>query len=142
MARRKTQPKTRILPMSQTIIATKPFSLKTTAFWGLKIILALLFLAAAGFKISGAHMMVHEFGEVGLGQWFRYFTALTELTGAVFLLWPGRTVYGAALLACVCIGAFFAQLLAIHQDVVHTIALGMILTAIAWTHRKQTGLFR
>jgi len=127
--------------MSQTITANKPFSLRTTAFWGLKIILALLFLAAAGFKISGAPMMVHEFGEVGLGQWFRYFTALTELTGAVLLLWPGRTVYGSALLTCVCIGAFFAQLLAIHQDVAHTIVLGLVLALITWVHRKQTGFF-
>jgi uncharacterized membrane protein YphA (DoxX/SURF4 family) len=125
--------------MSQTIIGSRPFNLKTAAFWGLKIILALLFLAAAGAKLAGTPMMVHEFGLVGFGQWFRYFTALTELTGAILLLWPGRTVYGAALLTCVCAGAFFAQLLAIHQDVMHTLVLGAILAAIAWSHRQQTG---
>ena len=36
-----------------------------------------------------------------------------------------------------CAGAFFAQLLAIHQDVVHTLVLGGILGAVAWAHRGQ-----
>jgi uncharacterized membrane protein YphA (DoxX/SURF4 family) len=110
---------------------------KSAAFWVLKIVLALLFLAAAGAKISGQPMMVKEFGEVGLGQWFRYFTALMEISGAVLLLWPGRTAIGAAILAGVCVGAFFAQLLAIHMDVVHTIVLSAIFLAIVWFNRNQ-----
>jgi hypothetical protein len=37
----------------------------------------------------------------------------------------------------VCIGAFFAQLLAIHMDVVHTIVLTAIFLTIAYAHRGQ-----
>jgi uncharacterized membrane protein YphA (DoxX/SURF4 family) len=127
--------------MSNSMAAAKPMNIKVIAFWGLKIFLGLFFVTMAGFKLAGAPMMVQEFGLVGLGQWFRYFTAVVEISGAVLLLWPGRTVYGAVLLAGVCGGAFFAQILAIHQDFVHTIILGSIFAAIAWTHRKQTGFF-
>ncbi len=34
-------------------------------------------------------MMVAEFNRVGLGQWFRYFTAFVEIAGGILLLWPG-----------------------------------------------------
>ena len=123
--------------MSSTSVTTRSFAVKSAAFWGLKGVLALLFLAAAGAKIAGLPMMVAEFGKVGLGQWFRYFTALMEISGAVLLLWPGRTAIGAAILAGVCVGAFFAQLLAIHMDVVHTIVLSAIFLAIVWFNRNQ-----
>jgi uncharacterized membrane protein YphA (DoxX/SURF4 family) len=125
------------LPMSSTTIPNSSTSLKTILLWALKIGLALLFLAAAGAKIAGAPMMVAEFGMVGLGQWFRYFTALMEISGAILLLLPGRTAIGAAILAGVCIGAFFAQLLAIHMDIVHTIVLAAIFLAIVWFNRRQ-----
>jgi len=123
--------------MSATVSSSKQVSIKGAAFWAVKILLALKFFAFAGFKLSGQPMMVKEFGEVGLGQWLRYVTGLLEITGAVLLLWPGRTVFGAGLLACVCVGAFFAQLLAIHVDVIHTIVLTAIFASIAWFHRHQ-----
>jgi len=123
--------------MSNSMAAAKPMNIKVIAFWGLKIFLGLFFLTMAGFKLAGAPMMVQEFGLVGLGQWFRYFTAVVEISGAVLLLWPGRTAIGAAILACVCVGAFFAQLLAIHMDVVHTIVLSAIFLAIVWFNRNQ-----
>jgi uncharacterized membrane protein YphA (DoxX/SURF4 family) len=123
--------------MSDTAIASKPGQVKTIGFWVVKGVLALLFLAAATAKLVGVPQMVAEFNMVGFGQWFRYFTALMEISGAVLLLWPGRTAYGALVLACVCIGAFFAQLLAIHMDVVHTIVLTAIFLTIAYAHRGQ-----
>ena len=123
--------------MSGVTIATKSTNLKSAAFLGLKFLLAAMFLAAAGAKLAGAKMMVAEFDLVGLGQWFRYFVALVEITGAVLLLWPGRSVYGALVLAGVCGGAFLAQILAIHMDFVHTIILGAVFLAIAWGQRAQ-----
>ncbi len=123
--------------MSSTTISSHSPSAKTIAFWALKIVLALLFLAAAAAKIAGTPMMVAEFGKVGLGQWFRYFVALMEISGAIILLVPGLTAIGAAILAGVCIGAFFAQLLAIHMDVAHTIVLAATFLAIVWFNRRQ-----
>ena len=120
-----------------SIAATNPpRRARTISFWLLKIVLALMFAAAGGFKLMGAPMMVAEFQHVGLGQWFRYFTGTCEIVGAVLLLLPAATGFGAVLLTCVCIGAFFAQLLVLHGDVIHTLVLAAILAAIAWSSRK------
>ncbi len=126
--------------MSDAIMSTKSANIKSIAFTILKVLLALMFLAAAGAKLAGVPMMVAEFNLVGLGQWFRYFVAIVEITGAVLLLWQGRGAYGALVLACVCGGAFLAQILAIHMDVIHTIVLGAIFLAIAWVQRAQLGV--
>jgi len=110
---------------------------KTIGLWVVKIVFALLFLAAAGFKLSGAPPVIQEFDQIGLGQWFRYFTALCEAGGAILLLWPAATGFGAILLTCVSIRAFFAQLLVLHQDVIHTIVFAVVLGTIAWISRDQ-----
>jgi uncharacterized membrane protein YphA (DoxX/SURF4 family) len=123
--------------MSVTATSARSLDIKSIAFLVLRVLLAVMFLAAAGAKLAGVKMMVAEFGLVGLGQWFRYFTAIVEISGAVLLLWPGRSAYGALILACVCAGAFLAQVFAIHMDVVHTIVLGAIFLAIAWGQRAQ-----
>jgi uncharacterized membrane protein YphA (DoxX/SURF4 family) len=119
---------------------TAPISvarLKTIGFWLLKILLAAIFIFAGGAKLAGLPAMVDEFERVGLGQWFRYFTALLELGGAALLLWPSTTAFGALALATVSVGAFLAQLLVLHEDIVHAIVIALILGAIVWAHREQ-----
>jgi uncharacterized membrane protein YphA (DoxX/SURF4 family) len=111
--------------------------LKTIGWWLVKLLLAALFLFAGGAKLAGLPAMVDEFERVGLGQWFRYFTAVLELSGAALLLWPSTTAFGALLLAVVSMGAFLAQLLVLHADVIHAIVLLVVLGAILWTHRSQ-----
>jgi uncharacterized membrane protein YphA (DoxX/SURF4 family) len=118
---------------SQKVLAR----LKTAGWWLGKLLLAALFLFAGGAKLAGLPTMVDEFDRVGLGQWFRYFTAVLELSGAALLLWPSTTAFGALLLAVVSMGAFLAQLLVLHEDVIHAIVLLVVLGAIVWTHRGQ-----
>ncbi len=115
-----------------------PGRARAIAFLILKIVLALLFLAAGCFKLIGAPMMVAEFNRVGLGQWFRIFTGTTEIVGALLLLLPAATGVGASLLTCVCVGAFLAQWQILHGDVIHALVLIAILGSIAWTQRKAT----
>ena len=117
--------------------ANTPTKAKTVGFWILKIVLGLMFVGGAVFKLSGAQAAVSEFDLVGLGQWFRYFTAACEITGAVLLVWPRTTAYGTVVLAAVSIGAFVAQWQILHGDVIHTIVFTAILGAIAWAHRDQ-----
>lgn len=107
------------------------------ALWVLRIALAALFLMAASMKLMGGADIVAEFNQIGLGQWFRLFTALVELTGAVLLLWPAFSVYGALVLVCVCIGAFAAQLFALHGDVIHTIVIGAFAAAAVYFQRGR-----
>ena len=113
--------------------------LKTIGFWALKLVLAALFLLAGCTKLAGAPAMIEVFEQVGFGQWFRYFTGLLEVVGALLLLWPATTALGALALLAVSIGAAVAQLLVLHEDVIHAIVLAVPLAAIAWFHRGPLG---
>ena len=62
---------------------------RTLGWWALKIVLAALFVAAAGAKLAGAQQMIDEFNQIGAGTWFRYFTAVTEIIAGVLLLISG-----------------------------------------------------
>jgi putative oxidoreductase len=96
-----------------SLAATAPTSRsKVIGFWFFKIVFGLAFIAAGCAKIYGPPAMVAEFDAVGLGQWFRYFTGALEIIGAIMLL-TSTTGFGALLLAGICGGAFFAQLLAL-----------------------------
>ena len=81
--------------------------------------------------------MVAEFDVVGLGQWFRYAVALVELVGAVLLLVPRTTFYGALVLAVACLGALIAQIAVIHQDWIHCVLIGGLLGALAWAKKLR-----
>jgi uncharacterized membrane protein YphA (DoxX/SURF4 family) len=121
-----------------SLAATAPTSRsKVIGFWLLKILFGLAFIGAGCAKLYGPPAMVAEFDAVGLGQWFRFFTAALEIVGAILLLMPKTTGFGALLLAAICCGAFFAQRFALHGDVIHTIVMAIILLAIAWTQRDQ-----
>jgi fucose permease len=66
-----------------------------------------------------------------------------EIIGAIMLLTPKTTGFGGLLLAAICGGAFFAQLFALHGDIIHPIVMAIVLLAIAWTQRNQmAGAFR
>lgn len=67
--------------------------------WTLRIVLALAFAAAGAAKLAGAPPMIELFDKLGLGQWFRYVTALVEIAGAALIIVPRTALYGAALLA-------------------------------------------
>jgi uncharacterized membrane protein YphA (DoxX/SURF4 family) len=116
--------------------------LKKTGFWLLKILLATLFIFAGGVKLVGLPAVIDVFERMGFGQWLRYFTALLELGGAALLLWPSTAVFGALLLTIVCVGAFLAQLLFLHEDVIHTVVIALVLGAIVWANRDQIHILR
>ncbi|GAB3102249.1 DoxX family protein [Lysobacter terrae] len=111
---------------------------KTIAVKVIKIVFALAFLGAGCGKLYGPPAMITEFETVGLGQWFRYFTGVLEVIGAIALLAPRTSMYGALLLAVICAGAFFAQLLALNGDVIHTIAMAAVLLYLAWNERRHS----
>lgn len=112
-----------------------PARYKTIGLWVVKIVLAALFLAAGGAKLGGMKQMVDEFNQLGLGQWFRYFTGATEAVAGILLLVPPTTAYAAAYLTLVCVGALIAQAAVLHGDVIHTIVLAVILGLVVWNDR-------
>ena len=111
--------------------------LKPASLWAVKIIVALLFAIAGIAKLAGAPQLVAEFAQIGFGQWFRFLTAIIEIAGALLLLWPNSTAFGAVFLVGINAGALVAQIFFLHGDVIHPIVLGAIVVAIAWTHRNR-----
>ncbi len=105
-----------------------------------KVLFAVVFLAAGIAKLVGVPMLVAEFDTIGFGQWFRYVTGGIEIIGAMLLLWPAKSTLGALLLTCVSVGAFFAQVLVLHMDFIHTLVFAIVLGTLAWLGRSQLRL--
>ena len=58
---------------------------------------------------------VGMFRQIGLGQWFRYFTGVVEILGGVLVLIPWTVTAGLALLACTMLGAAVILALILHS---------------------------
>ncbi len=105
------------------------------ALWALQISTALLFLPGAVAKLAGAAPMVATFEQVGLGQWFRYFTGGLEVVFAILLLIPRTATAGAALLAATMLGAIATHLFIIGGSPAPAFLLLVITATIAWKRR-------
>ena len=73
--------------------------------WLPRVALAIVFVLFGALKFAAHSMYVPIFDEIGLGQWFRYFTGVTEIGGAVLLLIPAAAFVGFILLGCTMAGA-------------------------------------
>lgn len=65
--------------------------------WILRGGICLFFVSAGADKFSPG--WVELFREIGVGQWFRYFTGVVEILGGVLVLIPWTVTCGVALLA-------------------------------------------
>ena len=104
---------------------------------GLRILFGLAFVAAGTLKLVGVPQMVAEFDVVGLGQWFRYVTGAIEIIGALLLIRSKTVLAGASLLLGISIGAFFAQFLKLHGDVIHTLVFAGAMAFVAFSYRNS-----
>jgi uncharacterized membrane protein YphA (DoxX/SURF4 family) len=77
--------------------------------WIASILLAVIFLSEGAAKFRESRLWVRMFDEIGFGQWFRYFTGVVEVSGAVLLLIPATRMWGALLLACTMCGALLVH---------------------------------
>lgn len=105
--------------------------------WGLRIVLALAFAAAAVPKLIGVEGMVHLFQAIGLGQWFRYGTGLTELAGALLLVAPATGFFGAVIMAATMLGAILTHLLVIGGSPIPATVLFALSGVVAWRLKPQ-----
>jgi uncharacterized membrane protein YphA (DoxX/SURF4 family) len=105
--------------------------------WTLLVIVGCAFIAAALAKLAAAPPMVAIFDQIGIGQWFRYVTAMVELAGGVLLLWPGRSIYGAALLTCTMVGAIVTHLFIIGGNPGPAAVLLLASLVLLWLNRNQ-----
>jgi len=78
------------------------------ADWMIRLGVAIVFLIAGAEKFSATNANSHwvsMFNQIGLGEWFRYFTAGVEVLGAALILIPRTVLIGVALLAVTMAGA-------------------------------------
>ena len=113
-------------PTSKTIFA------QNIVVWILSLLVAFIFLRVGISKLISAPNMVEEFNRVGLGQWFRYFAGSLEVTGAIGLLVPKASRWGALLLMIVMVGAIITHLTVLNSSPVLPGSLLMFLTVIYW----------
>ena len=107
--------------------------------WILAVLLAVVFVLAGGVKLLGARAMVQEFAQIGIGQWFRYFTGILEVSGAIGVLIP-KYRFGAALqIAVVMVGATAANIWVLHLPPLAGLTTFLLAAALAlaWLRRPR-----
>jgi putative oxidoreductase len=121
-----------------TIVATSAQPRwKSVSLWIVRGLLALVFASAGGAKLYGVPIMVEEFGHMGLGQWFRYFTGTLEVLAAILILVPSLAAFGALLLICIMIGATIMHLFVIGGSPVPALVLLALSAIVAIARRDQ-----
>jgi putative oxidoreductase len=98
--------------------------------WLLQVPLALVFLVASYRKLTGDAVPVETFAQLGLGEWFRYFTGVLELLGGIGLLVPRVASLAAVGLAGIMIGAVLTHLFVIGGSAVLALVFLIALLAI------------
>jgi len=119
-----------------TAALTRPRA-ATALLWVGQIAAAAMFLFAGSLKLSGAPLMVQEFGLLGLGQWFRYLTGTIEIVSALLLLVPSLAFFGASALAVTMVGAVIAHLAILGGSPIPALVLLIVTSAIAWVRRPE-----
>jgi putative oxidoreductase len=128
---------TTIQTANHALATATPGKALTIALWTLQVLVALAFVAAGSGKLLGSPDMIALFDAIGVGQWFRYVTGSLEVLGALLLIVPGRTAFGAVLLACVMAGAVVAHLTVLQTASTVPLLLFALTTLIAWGRRSQ-----
>ena len=107
----------------------------------LRVLLGLAFLTIGVAKLTGTLSTVETFEAFGWGQWFRYFTGLLDLTGALLVLVPRWTFYGALLLTfTVGLGAVLS--LPRPADFWAGLSLTLLAASLAWLTRPTSSELR
>jgi putative oxidoreductase len=78
------------------------------------IVLAFVFIGYSKFNNNPRSEWVKIFAQIGLGQWFRYFTGVMQVSGALLMLTRWTLTIGAAMLACTMVGAMLVDIFVVH----------------------------
>ena len=106
--------------------------------WVLRGGVALFFvlMGAEKFPSGPGTQWVALFERIGFGQWFRYFTGVVEIVGALLYVTPQTCRIGAMLLSCAMLGA-----MAVHIVVRHSVGASvypaLVLAAVVMIAIRQ-----
>jgi uncharacterized membrane protein YphA (DoxX/SURF4 family) len=82
--------------------------------WILRLGVAAVFFSVGTSKFGAHSSWIKIFDQIGLGQWFRYFTGVLQLTGAALVLIPRTFLAGIGLLGCTMAGAVVVWIVVFH----------------------------
>ena len=89
-----------------------------------------IFIGYGKFASRGAWVQIFE--QIGLGQWFRIFTGVVQVTGGVLMIARRTRTAGAVLLGCTMLGAAIVDIVVIGSPVVIVPLLLLIVIAAVW----------
>ena len=92
----------------------EPSRVDTLIRWILRGAVTVLFCYVGVSKFKQHSAWIRIFDQIGLGQWFRYFTGVVQIVGALMVIVPRTFVFGIVLLACTMIGAVIAWIGPLH----------------------------
>jgi putative oxidoreductase len=96
------------------------------------IAVGVLFVFIGYGKFENRGVWVKIFEEIGLGQWFRLFTGVVQVSGGVLFV-PRRTrTVGAVLLGSTMLGAAIVDVVVVGSPIVVVPLLLLILIAVVW----------
>ncbi len=107
------------------------------ALWAVKILLALVFLAAGAAKLFGVAAMVDGFAHLGFGQWFRYFTGTVEVIAALLIVVPATSAFGALLIVCTMVGAILVHMIGMPGSPLPAAGLLVLSVVVAYAERGR-----
>jgi len=109
--------------------------------WALRggIAVAFVVFGAEKFSSDPGGGWVKLFHEIGIGQWFRYFTGVVEVLGGLLVLIPWTATAGLALLACTMASAALILTFVLGRpgDSVFSGAFLIGLAAFYWSRRRR-----
>jgi len=106
--------------------------------WVLQIAAAGMFLMVGFLKLSGNAQLVALFESIGIGQWFRYLTGSLEIAGALLLLIPHTSGFGALMLTGVMVGAIVTHVFIVGGSPLAAVILLGVTGIVSWGRRERT----
>jgi uncharacterized membrane protein YphA (DoxX/SURF4 family) len=131
------------MPDLQFAIEDRRSGVQTAMLWVARvaIVLAFVFIGWSKFSSDPRSLWVQLFDKIGFGQWFRYFTGVMQVAGALLMLHRRTITAGAAMLGCTMIGAALTDVFVMHAIgyVLAPLALLGIISAIWFAVRIANG---
>ncbi len=109
--------------------------------WVLRGGIALLFMLIGLDKIPSSPdaPWVVFYKQAGIGQWFRYFTAIAEVIGGLLVLLPRTVNAGLMILIGVMVGAALTVSALVHRPFDAFVPIACLCAIAAfWLHRRRT----
>jgi putative oxidoreductase len=104
------------MPELKLVVEEKRGAIDVFTTWlpRIAVAFAFLFIGITKFNNDPRGEWYRIFEQIGLGQWFRHFTGVMQVTGAILLLFRPTLTVGAAMLACTMVGAMFVDIFVAH----------------------------